>query len=90
MSFRPLPGQLGHIDNFATYVSDVSVFLKDVVKVHTLAPGSKKVLLAHSMGGQIALRYLLENSEQNPFSHVLCHLLLFACRVAGSLTRMQF
>lgn len=61
LSHRPLGEEnaiRGHIDDFATYVSDAMHYVDTVVKL-TERPG-KRVLLAHSMGGQIALRYLIE------------------------------
>jgi lysophospholipase len=61
LSHRPLAGEYairGHIDDFATYVSDAKHYIDTVVKLQE-RPG-KRVLLAHSMGGQIALRYLIE------------------------------
>lgn len=57
----------GHIDDFATYVADASFFIDNVVKLQE-RPGLH-VLIAHSMGGQVALRYLLEHS--NTFDRVV-------------------
>ena len=49
------------IDSFDTYVKDATYFIDKVTNTRTST--GKKVLLAHSMGGQIALRYLLENPK---------------------------
>ena len=60
LSYRPLVGEAavrGHIDDFATYVADATRFVDSVVKLQQQRP--PHVLLGHSMGGQIALRYLL-------------------------------
>ncbi len=46
------------IDSFDTYVKDAAYFIDNVSKTKTR--NGKKILLAHSMGGQIALRYILE------------------------------
>ena len=46
------------IDTFDTYVKDAAYFIDNVTNTKTIK--GKKVLLAHSMGGQIALRYLLK------------------------------
>ena len=50
------PGK-GHIDDFATYVADLKLFLEDMVVPATQRP---VIMLAHSMGGHIALRALAE------------------------------
>jgi lysophospholipase len=49
------------IDSFDTYVKDAAYFIDNVTD--TRNSNGKKVLLAHSMGGQIALRYLLEHPD---------------------------
>ena len=48
----------GHIDNFATYVADLQLFLDQVV-----APEAPRPILAlcHSMGAHIVIRALVEN-----------------------------
>lgn len=46
------------IDSFDKYVKDAAYFIDKVT--NTKNSNGKKILLAHSMGGQIALRYLLE------------------------------
>ncbi len=45
----------GHVDDFADYDEDIDTFIKDVLLPNCPAP---YFLLAHSMGGNIALRYL--------------------------------
>jgi len=70
LSDRPLPArhEAGHIDRFETYVDDLRLFLDTVVS--PLAPQSLLVL-AHSMGAHITLRYLADNPS--PFAAaVLC------------------
>ena len=46
----------GHVDNFQYYVEDLSNFIDNIVTPH--CQGKKPYLLAHSMGGAIAARYL--------------------------------
>jgi lysophospholipase len=46
----------GHVDNFQYYVDDLTRFIENIVTPH--CQGSKPYLLAHSMGGAIAARYL--------------------------------
>ena len=48
----------GHIDDFATWVGDLEAFWSEWRK----ATGAPHVLVAHSMGGHIALRALAEHS----------------------------
>ena len=59
LSDRPLADRSkGHIDNFATYIADLALFLDTIV-----APTAPRPILAlcHSMGGHILLRHLAEN-----------------------------
>jgi lysophospholipase len=46
----------GHVDNFQYYVDDLNHFIENIVIPH--CQGNKPYLLAHSMGGTIATRYL--------------------------------
>ena len=57
------------IDNFDTYLKDVSYFIDKIA--HIKEAKGKRVLLAHSMGGQIALRYLLEQEHSNTFNYAI-------------------
>lgn len=70
MSERQVGEKQKHsIDSFDTYVRDVTFFIDEVVHIRH-APGIK-VLLAHSMGGQIALRYLESDGGQNQFDRAV-------------------
>jgi lysophospholipase len=69
-SQRPLADkQRHHIDGFDTYVADATYFIDRVVRLKD-APG-RKVLMAHSMGGQIALRYLLSPGGAEVFDQAV-------------------
>jgi len=46
----------GHVDDFQYYVDDLSHFIENIVTPH--CQDNKPYLLAHSMGGAIAARYL--------------------------------
>lgn len=62
MSVRSLRKKQKHtISTFDEYVKDANYFIDEVVKIKNYS--GKKVLLAHSMGGQIALRYLLQDQS---------------------------
>jgi lysophospholipase len=50
--------QVGHIDDFATWIADLRTFW-DAWKRKTPAP---HVVIAHSMGGQLAMRALVEKA----------------------------
>jgi lysophospholipase len=55
-SSRMLPDHdKGHIDDFGTYASDLAAFLESVVVPEAPQP---RLLLSHSTGGNVALRYL--------------------------------
>lgn len=47
--------QKGHVEHFDDYVADLDQFVREVVKKQ---PHRKLLLLAHSMGGAIATRYV--------------------------------
>ena len=50
----------GYVENFQYYVDDLATFIKSTVSPHCSVDGKtqKPYLLAHSMGGAIAARYL--------------------------------
>jgi len=45
----------GHINNFSEYLEDLNYFINNIVKPVAVSP---LIVLAHSMGGHIVLRYL--------------------------------
>ena len=51
--------QKGHVEHFQNYVSDLNQFMEFVVKSESR--GTEKYLLAHSMGGAIAVHYLAQH-----------------------------
>lgn len=56
LSSRMLPDHdKGHIDDFATYVADLALFLDTVLVPEARVP---RLLFSHSTGGNVALRYL--------------------------------
>jgi lysophospholipase len=57
----PRDADKGHVDTFDTFVADAEQFIDQVVGLRD-ASGAK-ILLAHSMGGQVALRYLLAHPD---------------------------
>ncbi|MBN9090822.1 MAG: alpha/beta hydrolase [Reyranella sp.] len=65
LSDRPLPDrhEAGHIDRFETYIADLRLFIDTIVGPNTQGP---VIVLCHSMGGHIALRYLAE--QGGPFT----------------------
>jgi len=50
----------GYVENFQYYVDDLAMFIESIVSPHCTVDGNifKPYLLAHSMGGAIAARYL--------------------------------
>jgi len=50
----------GYVENFQYYVDDLATFIENIVSPHCTIDGKtqKPYLLAHSMGGAIAARYL--------------------------------
>lgn len=50
----------GYVENFQYYVDDLAIFINDIVTPYCVLDGKtqKPYLLAHSMGGAIAARYL--------------------------------
>ncbi len=56
LSSRLLPDrQKGHIDSFETFLHDFHGFIEDIVVPES---GRPEVIIAHSMGGHILMRYL--------------------------------
>jgi lysophospholipase len=51
----------GHIDDFATYVADLAALIETVVLPEASHP---RLLLSHSTGGNVALRYLVANGSR--------------------------
>jgi lysophospholipase len=67
LSDRPLPNpHKGHVEDFDLYVSDLGNFLRSFVEPECPRPYH---LLSHSMGGNIALRYLA--GQQQSFSSAI-------------------
>ena len=61
LSDRSLPDRhKGHIDDFATYVADLKLFLDRVVAPQASGP---VICISHSMGGHTVLRYLAEHGN---------------------------
>ncbi len=61
LSKRPLNDRLkGHVGDFQEYLDDLSLFIERIVRPQDDLP---IILLAHSMGGHIALRFLNENPD---------------------------
>lgn len=61
--------QKHNIKSFDRYLNDVIYFINNIVNLKEVK--GKKILLAHSMGGQIALRYLLDNKVKNTFDYAV-------------------
>lgn len=59
--------QKGHIEDFNDYVDSLEEFVQDVVVPHSF--GTPLYLVAHSMGGAVAVKYLARNPKQ--FSKVI-------------------
>jgi alpha-beta hydrolase superfamily lysophospholipase len=53
-------GKRGHIDSFMDYIEDIRIFIKLIRGEHEKLP---ILMLGHSMGGLIALKYLLEHPK---------------------------
>ncbi|MCB1907234.1 MAG: alpha/beta hydrolase [Rhodocyclaceae bacterium] len=75
LSARKHP-QVGYIDDFDDYVAVAKQFVD--TKVKPKAGDGMRILLAHSMGGQIAARYLLQEKENAPFEAAVMSSPLFA------------
>ncbi len=87
LSGRMLPDpEMGYIDNFENYVKDMKKFYDTVV---TLKPHKNIFLLAHSMGGAIAMTYLEEYPDDftaAAFSSPMLGLPCPTCELIGILT----
>ncbi len=64
-------GPQGHVDSFSVYASDLDAVLH--AQIDALPPESRPdripwFLFGHSMGGLVALTYLLDNNGRNPFA----------------------
>ncbi|MGR5065222.1 alpha/beta fold hydrolase [Photobacterium sp. DNB22_13_2] len=72
--------ELGHVDMFADYVSDLEIFIDTVVQP---ARYSRCFLLAHSMGGAISTLYM----EQHPsvFNAAVLNAPMFGMHIPGPL-----
>ena len=57
---------LGHVENFSDYVTDFKKFVDTIVRP-AIDSNTELYLVAHSMGGCIAARYLQESSGNNVF-----------------------
>lgn len=70
LSDRMLPDHgKGHIDDFATYVADLNIFLEKIVVPQAPQP---LLLLSHSTGGNIALRFLGDEGSGRFAAAVFC------------------
>jgi lysophospholipase len=66
LSTRMLPDHdKGHIDDFGTYVADLAALMDAVVAPEAPHP---RLLLSHSTGGNIALRYLVAAGNSRHFA----------------------
>lgn len=74
-------GQRGHVGRFDEYLIDVAAGFEMLATLH---PGGKRVLLGHSNGGLVALRYALSSAGRRPDAIVLSGpLLRLAVQVPG-------
>ena len=70
LSDRMLPDHdKGHIDDFATYVADLKTFLETIVVPQAPQP---LLLLSHSTGGNIALRFLGDEGSRRFAAAAFC------------------
>ncbi|MEO1223566.1 MAG: alpha/beta hydrolase [Pseudomonadota bacterium] len=97
LSTRPLPGtDKGHIDRFEIYLDDLGAFFDAVVAPS--AGARPIVMVAHSMGGHIALRFLADrgppvralalsapmiNIRTGPLHRALVHLIVWLATRIG-------
>ncbi|MDP3283142.1 MAG: alpha/beta hydrolase, partial [Desulfobacterales bacterium] len=52
--------QKGHINNYSEYLEDLNYFVNNIVRPAAVSP---LIMLAHSMGGHVALRFLHDSPE---------------------------
>jgi lysophospholipase len=61
LSTRMLPDRhKGYVKDFNDYVEDLSFFIQNLVRPYAVSP---LIILAHSMGGHIAIRFLHDNPQ---------------------------
>jgi lysophospholipase len=53
----------GHIDSFQTYNDDILHWMQDVILADPEAPQGPRLLLGHSVGGLLGLRYMIDHPE---------------------------
>lgn len=53
-------GKRGHVDSFMDYIYDMKIFVNMIKDKH---PGKPVIMLGHSMGGVLALKYALTHAE---------------------------
>ncbi len=51
----------GYVSDYAVHVADLALWLESVVKPHEVGP---TILFAHSMGGLVGLRFLLDHPDR--------------------------
>jgi len=73
------PGKRGHVSRFAQFLSDVAALRK----LAALEQGGPQLLLGHSFGGTVALRYLETEPEGLAGAIVSSPFLAVAMRVPG-------
>ncbi len=56
----------GYVENFQYYIDDLATFIESIVSPHCIVDGTthKPYLLAHSMGGAIATRFLQDHPDK--------------------------
>lgn len=63
----------GHIQSYDSYINDLKHFLNNIVKINDLK--GKTIIIAHSMGGHILLRYLSQYRISYPYIVLSCPLI---------------
>jgi len=69
-----------YVENFQYYISDLNIFIQNIVNPHCSFNNKfhKPYLLAHSMGGAIAARYLQDHPNSWGLMVVACQTLLLS------------